>query len=277
MLFPALESPRKTIECPLCGHQQEESALVVSTYCASCGAHLDISGELVKAPVRASLSGFKPTRSVADPDRDSASKRSVSRVKFPTLPFQDPFGRLSKVSGKIEITCYSCQTKFKVRPEATSCHCPKCGVRSSLEDITIKRRNNKAISTHGNVHILRSGKFSGPSLRCRNLIAEGKLGGQIHCSGELIIRNTLKSLSRVTCGRLLIQSKSEVTLPNGVSAESAEIDGTLHGDLSCSGKLVLKKKARLIGDLTTGSLIIEEGAHHEGAIKMGHQNRQSTP
>ena len=52
-----------------------------------------------------------------------------------------------------------------------------------------------------------------------------------------------------------------------MEADEVIIDGEVTGAVTCK-KLTLKKRATLDGDLTVGSLSIEEGARHTGNIQM---------
>ncbi len=74
-----------------------------------------------------------------------------------------------------------------------------------------------------------------------------------------------------TKGKLVIGEKAEV---KGVlDVEDAEIAGIVEGNIVATGKVHLKGTAKLIGDIHTPVLIIEEGAIFTGNCKMEKRKR----
>lgn len=49
---------------------------------------------------------------------------------------------------------------------------------------------------------------------------------------------------------------------------NAEIDGTVHGELTVENLLTMRSTARIKGDIQSTKLTIEEGAYFEGACVM---------
>jgi cytoskeletal protein CcmA (bactofilin family) len=76
-------------------------------------------------------------------------------------------------------------------------------------------------------------------------------------------------MGKVHCKRLIIQKRAHVEFSNPVQCEDAIIDGEVTGNFSCSGKLHLKKKATLIGDIKVATMAVDEGARHHGQISIG--------
>jgi cytoskeletal protein CcmA (bactofilin family) len=61
--------------------------------------------------------------------------------------------------------------------------------------------------------------------------------------------------------------------PNGrvgadTKAREIEVLGTVAGDLEASKKITIRKGGRLVGDLRTPGIIIEEGAYFKGKIEI---------
>jgi cytoskeletal protein CcmA (bactofilin family) len=61
--------------------------------------------------------------------------------------------------------------------------------------------------------------------------------------------------------------------PNGrvgadAKAREIEVLGTVAGDLEASKKITIRKGGRLVGDLRTPGIIIEEGAYFKGKIEI---------
>ncbi|MFN8522543.1 MAG: polymer-forming cytoskeletal protein [Chloroflexota bacterium] len=53
-----------------------------------------------------------------------------------------------------------------------------------------------------------------------------------------------------------------------VSAESITVAGSVTGELSCSGKVLITASGHVVGQISAGSLVMEEGAFFEGQLKM---------
>ncbi|MBL7847583.1 MAG: polymer-forming cytoskeletal protein [Cyclobacteriaceae bacterium] len=100
-----------------------------------------------------------------------------------------------------------------------------------------------------------------------NVIGKGTvLEGNIEASGNIRIE-----------GRIIgnIKSKSKVALGNScvvdgnVSAQNADIEGTVKGKVEIADLLVLKATGMVQGDIITGKLVVEPGAVFNGTCKMG--------
>lgn len=51
-------------------------------------------------------------------------------------------------------------------------------------------------------------------------------------------------------------------------AREVEVLGTLSGDLQATKKVTIRKGGRLVGDLQTPAIVIEEGAYFKGKIEI---------
>ena len=51
-------------------------------------------------------------------------------------------------------------------------------------------------------------------------------------------------------------------------AREAKISGEVNGDISACDRIEIVKSASVVGDLTTGKLMIEEGAYFKGGIEI---------
>ena len=100
-----------------------------------------------------------------------------------------------------------------------------------------------------------------------NFVGAGTyLEGMIETRGSLRIdgkvKGTVKCSDRVTIG-----STGEV---NGeIHAKNAVIGGKVEGDVNVEQKLILEKSSSLNGNLSTGKLVIDDGAHFNGKSAMG--------
>ncbi|OCW96029.1 hypothetical protein A9168_00760 [Macellibacteroides sp. HH-ZS] len=78
---------------------------------------------------------------------------------------------------------------------------------------------------------------------------DGKVEGDIHCGGKIVIGPKGSVLGNVT-------------------AENAEIMGEIAGCVNVNGKLVLKSTARIEGDICIRSIEIEPNARFNGKCIM---------
>lgn len=100
-----------------------------------------------------------------------------------------------------------------------------------------------------------------------NVIGKGTvLEGNIETSGNIRIEGkiigNLKSKSKVALGNSSV-------VDGNVSAQNADIEGTVKGKVEISDMLVLKATATVHGDIATGKLVVEPGAVFNGTCKMG--------
>ena len=261
---------RIEVACPECGHQQREPALVVSTQCRSCRANYQVrdgKGVARTRPVtRLASTPRNPT-----PTQSSAPPKPKFQLRSgpPTPPPRSFLTRLiNPVRPPRDVTCFDCNHPFAAIAAAQSSQCPKCGGYVSLIDYTIAEHWNRRIQTRGNVTIQKNGSVAGATLRCHHLTVLGSLSGSIECSGDLVIRSHGKIIGTVTCRNLRIEKGAHVEFLNPVSAATATIDGHVRGQLSCSGAVVLEKRAHLHGLVRTTSLVVKAGAKHTGTIEM---------
>lgn len=99
-----------------------------------------------------------------------------------------------------------------------------------------------------------------------NMISQGteiigtlKTNTDIRISGKL--DGTIESL-----GKVIISTGGLIT--GDVKGKEADVAGTINGELVVSERLILRQSAIVIGDITTKSLLVEEGARFDGACKM---------
>ena len=267
-----LHRHRIEVTCPECGQVQSEPALVVSTQCRACRANFQVSDG--KGVVRT-----RPVTRLAPPRKDSDPEPEVristqkvqpylrKRVAAPT-PRSFLMRLFNPVKPPREITCFNCGYGYKAIAEAQSSQCPKCSGYVSLMDYDITDHWNRRIQTCGDVVIQKTGVVSGVTLQCHDLTVLGELAASVECSGDLIIRSHGKIVGKVHCRNLRVKKGAKVEFLNPVTATSAFIDGTVRGQISCSGPVTLEKRAQLQGLVRTTSLIVKPGAKHTGTIEM---------
>ncbi len=266
-----LQSHRIEVICPACGHQQSEPARVVSTQCRNCLENFQVVDGKGIARARPMTRLAKPKLDSEDEPTPSEPRKSLAYVKqsAATPAKQSIWMRLlNPIKPPREVTCLGCGHSYHVAGEAQSSQCPKCGNYMSLLDYSIDEHWNRRIQTSGNVVIQKAGRVAGVTLRCHHLTVLGELAGSVECTGDLIIRSHGKIVGKVHCRNLRIEKGAKVEFLNPVTADSAFIDGMVRGQISCSGPVVLEKRAELHGLVRTSSLVVRPGAKHSGTIEM---------
>ena len=57
-------------------------------------------------------------------------------------------------------------------------------------------------------------------------------------------------------------------LQAGVKAREIVVLGTIHGNVEASDKIDIRKDAKLVGDIKTARIVIEDGAYFKGSIDI---------
>jgi cytoskeletal protein CcmA (bactofilin family)/Zn finger protein HypA/HybF involved in hydrogenase expression len=263
---------RIEVACPECGQTQIEPALVVSTQCRACRANFQVRDG--KGVIRT-----RPVTRLAKPRKDGDPEPAPAVVAVKTQPLlkkepAQPAPRtflmrlLHRKKPPREVCCFGCSHTFSAIAEAQSSQCPKCGRYVSLLDYEITDASNRRIQTRGNVIIQKNGTVSGATVKCHHLTVIGELAGSVECSGDLIIRSSGRILGTVQCRNLRVEKGARVEFLNPVTATTANIDGQVRGQITCTGTVTLEKRAQLHGLVITSSLILKQGANHTGTVEM---------
>ena len=106
--------------------------------------------------------------------------------------------------------------------------------------------------------------------------SSGGLSAFIDQGSEFEGKLSFKDTVRID-GRFRGEISSENTLIVGetgdieatIRSKTVAVSGSVTGDINASTKVVLHKTARVHGNISTGSLVVEDGAEIDGSIKMG--------
>jgi len=98
-------------------------------------------------------------------------------------------------------------------------------------------------------HIVQGTEINGDLVSDANVLIDGEMNGNISCSGKVIIGATGKIKGNLVCVH-------------------AEIQGAVDGEVTVEGLLTLTSTARIMGDIQTAKLVIQEGAIFEGSCIM---------
>ena len=106
-----------------------------------------------------------------------------------------------------------------------------------------------------------------PDLTSINLIGEGsEVEGSMRSTTDVRVNGRIKG-DLVVEGKVIIADKG--ILDGTLKAQSADVAGTVVGELTIDDRLLLKSTAKIEGDIRTGRLVVEEGATFEGQCTMG--------
>jgi cytoskeletal protein CcmA (bactofilin family)/Zn finger protein HypA/HybF involved in hydrogenase expression len=292
------------LTCPECSFEQMEPKMAVSTYCRGCGSHCNIAeGKAVSVnknpsnPYNATKTGSAGPRARPTGSGNAANKTSFAPSSTPTNapthksknsdPTPTPRTRAVPPTSELvrkaaastgffqtkvpprDVKCFDCDREHQAPTEASSTLCPACGAYIALKDFDIKDNWNRRIKTRGNVTLHKKAEVTGITIRCHHLLVQGKLTGGVDCSGDFTLRSHGKIMGKVLCKRLIIEKRAKVEFSNPIECEDAIIDGNVVGNFTCTGKLHLKKKATLTGDINVATMAVEEGARHNGRMSIG--------
>lgn len=110
-------------------------------------------------------------------------------------------------------------------------------------------------------------KHSGSESGAINLIGSGTtINGDIQSSGDVRIDGTLTGNITLS-GRLVIGPNGKIE--GNVICQNADISGEIKGKVQIAEMLSLKATAKILGDLATGKISIEPGAVFTGTCNMG--------
>jgi cytoskeletal protein CcmA (bactofilin family) len=103
-------------------------------------------------------------------------------------------------------------------------------------------------------------------------------GGQAVLGKSVIVKGQIYSREDLTIdgeveGTVELQEHRLTVGPNGkvmasVKAREIVVLGTIHGNVETSDKIDIRKEAKLVGDIRTARIVIEDGAYFKGNIDI---------
>jgi cytoskeletal protein CcmA (bactofilin family)/predicted RNA-binding Zn-ribbon protein involved in translation (DUF1610 family) len=237
------KQPEKvSADCPHCGFSQLESAYAKSTFCRKCGQHYSIEKLLAK---------------------------EVTSLKEPSI--LDKISKLVSGEKVREICCFSCGHKQQVSTAAQSSQCPHCSSYIDLRDFKIAGPFGRSIQTQGDVLITSKGDITSSKIACGSAIIEGKLRGNLSCTGEVRVRFHGKILGGVEAQHLIIEKKANVEFVRPVKVQSIEIHGKASARIMCEGCVTIAKGASLEGVVYAKAINVDKGGIFSGELFIGQQ------
>src|SRR5258708_39575139 len=90
--------------------------------------------------------------------------------------------------------------------------------------------------------------------------------GQIFSREDLTIDGEIDGSVELQEHRLTVGPHGK--LQAGVKAREIVVLGTIHGNVEASDKIDIRKDAKLVGDIRTARIVIEDGAYFKGSIDI---------
>ena len=90
--------------------------------------------------------------------------------------------------------------------------------------------------------------------------------GQVMSREDLTIDGEVEGSVELQENRLTVGPHGK--LQAGVKAREVIVLGTVHGNVETSDKIEIRKDARVVGDLKTARIVIEDGAYFKGSIDI---------
>jgi len=93
-----------------------------------------------------------------------------------------------------------------------------------------------------------------------------KIVGQIYSKEELYVDGDLEGTLEALEHKLTIGPNG--TVHASVKAREVVVLGTIQGNIEAAEKIEIRKDAKLVGDIRTARIIIEDGAYFKGSIDI---------
>jgi cytoskeletal protein CcmA (bactofilin family) len=90
--------------------------------------------------------------------------------------------------------------------------------------------------------------------------------GQIYSREDLTIDGEVEGMVELPEHRLTVGPNGKVMA--GITARELIVMGTVHGNVQTADKLEIRKEAKLVGDIKTARVVIEDGAYFKGNIDI---------
>jgi cytoskeletal protein CcmA (bactofilin family) len=116
-----------------------------------------------------------------------------------------------------------------------------------------------AVSTGGGSRLGRGITVNGDITGREDLTVEG------HCQGKISLKDNT----------LTVEQGARIQAE--IQAKNIAIRGSVQGNISASGKVLIQKEAQLDGDITAARISIEDGAQFKGSVKMNTPDSPPSP
>ena len=102
-----------------------------------------------------------------------------------------------------------------------------------------------------------------------------KVVGQIYSKEDLFVDGDLEGTVEALEHKLTIGPNG--TVHADLKAREVAVLGSLQGDVEATDKIEIRKDAKLVGDIKTARLLIEDGAYFKGGIEVVNAEPEEAP
>jgi len=121
--------------------------------------------------------------------------------------------------------------------------------------------------------------FKAPEPDARGSASIGKavkINGQIFSKEDLYVDGDVEGTIELAENKLTIGPSGRVQA--GIKAREVVVLGAIQGNVEAMDRLDIRKDAKLVGDIKTARIVIEDGAYFKGSIDIvKHDAKKSTP
>ncbi|HVN03159.1 MAG TPA: polymer-forming cytoskeletal protein [Bryobacteraceae bacterium] len=102
-----------------------------------------------------------------------------------------------------------------------------------------------------------------------------KIAGQIFSREDLYVDGDVEGTIELMDHKLTVGPNGKVH--SGVKAREVVVLGVIQGNVEASDRLEIRKDAKLVGDIKTARIVIEDGAYFKGSIDIVKSEPKSAP
>lgn len=110
------------------------------------------------------------------------------------------------------------------------------------------------------------GRFDADNRGAATIGKAVKIVGQIHSKEDLYMDGDLEGTVEALEHKLTIGPNG--TLKATIKGREVVVLGTIQGNVEAADRIEIRKDARLVGDVRTARIIIEDGAYFKGSIDI---------
>jgi cytoskeletal protein CcmA (bactofilin family) len=107
---------------------------------------------------------------------------------------------------------------------------------------------------------------SGSASRSASIGKSVVIKGQLFAREDLFIDGEIEGSIEMLENRITVGPNGKIVA--GIKAREIVVLGTIHGNVEATDKIEIRKDAKLVGDIRTVRIVIEDGAFFKGSIDI---------
>ena len=141
---------------------------------------------------------------------------------------------------------------------------PSSLAREGIPLSTLPARNPEYEAQPGSAGM--SGTSSASPSRSASIGKSVVIKGQLFAREDLFIDGEIEGSVEMLEHRITVGPNGKIVA--GIKAREIVVLGTIHGNVEASEKIEIRKDAKLVGDIRTVRIVIEDGAFFKGSIDI---------